>query len=239
MNLLILEDEQMIDEQHASLSPRQLLHLHKVLKAKPFDTLNIGRLNGNIGRGRIIELSKDNAILSFTELATPPPKPLPLTLLLALPRPQMLKRILQTVATMGVDKLVLMQTSKVEKSFWQTPVLSPASIYEHLLLGLEQAKATHLTTVIKAPRFRPFLEDQLPQLMHAKRGLVVHPGQYPMLSAVDSGKQWVAAIGPEGGFIDKEVASFVSHGFDALQLGERILKVETAVTVISARLFPG
>lgn len=60
----------------------------------------------------------------------------------------MLRRLFQTIATLGVPRLVLVNSYKVEKSFWQTPFLQPDSIRENLILGLEQARDTVLPEVI-------------------------------------------------------------------------------------------
>jgi RsmE family RNA methyltransferase len=45
------------------------------------------------------------------------------------------------------------------------------------------------------------------------------------------------AIGPEGGFIAEEIASFERIGFHAVSFGPRILRVETAVSALVGRLF--
>lgn len=46
----------------------------------------------------------------------------------------------------------------------------------------------------------------------------------------------VIAVGPEGGFIDEELASFERAGFAPVTLGPRILRVETVIPVLVGRL---
>jgi 16S rRNA (uracil1498-N3)-methyltransferase len=44
------------------------------------------------------------------------------------------------------------------------------------------------------------------------------------------------AIGPEGGWIDRELDSFAARGFTAVRLGAPILRVEAAVTAALAQI---
>jgi RsmE family RNA methyltransferase len=148
----------------------------------------------------------------------------------------MLKRILQTSAAMGVKKIVLLNSYRVEKSFWQSPLLKAEAINEQLVLGLEQAKDTVLPEVILAKRFKPFIEDDLPTLALNTRKLVAHPNatfQSPMIS----NERTTLAVGPEGGFIDYEIQKLLEIGFDGISLGPRILRVESAIPVLLASLF--
>ena len=148
----------------------------------------------------------------------------------------MLRRVLQTVSSMGVARLVLLNSYRVEKSFWQTPFLEPAAIREQLILGLEQARDTVLPEVIIEKRFKPFVEDHLPAMAAGTLGLVGHPGELPACPrAVEQAV--TLAIGPEGGWIPYEVEKLTAAGLQPVQLGARILRVETAVTALLARLF--
>ncbi len=235
MNLLLLEEDDFVAADRALLRGRRLTHLHEVHRAAVGDQLRVGRLDGLMGRAVLLRLEADEAELSI-ELDQPTPAKLPLTLLLAVPRPKMLKRILQTVAAMGVEHLVLINSFRVEKSFWQTPFLAPEKIREQLILGLEQSRDTHLPQVTIEKRFKPFVEDRLPQLAAGTTALVAHPGPFPPCPRAIEGRVTLA-IGPEGGWIPYEVEMLQAAGLTPVQLGERILRVETAVPALLARLF--
>ena len=158
-----------------------------------------------------------------------------MTLLLALPRPKMLRRVLQTVAAMGVPRLVLLNSYRVEKSFWQTPFLEPAAIREQLILGLEQARDTVLPEVIIENASSPLSRTVCRSSRQAPAGWSVIPAISRPAHA-RSGPVTLA-IGPEGGWIPYEVEKFTAAGLQPVQLGERILRVETAVSALLARLF--
>jgi hypothetical protein len=84
---------------------------------------------------------------------------------------KMLKRSLQTLTAMGVKRIVLMNSYRVEKSFWQSPWLAEDKLREQLVLGLEQARDTWLPDVIFEKRFKPFVEDRLPSMLVAPYSL--------------------------------------------------------------------
>ncbi len=235
MNLLLLEDADFVAADRVALAGRRLKHLQEVHRAAVGDSLRVGRIGGLMGSGSLLELTEQHAVLQISLNQSPPAK-LPLTLLLALPRPKMLKRVLQTVSAMGVPRLILLNSYRVEKSFWQTPFLEPEAIREQLILGLEQARDTVLPEVVIEKRFKPFVEDQLPGIAADSLGLVGHPGDFPPCPrAVEQAV--TLAIGPEGGWIPYEVDKLREAGLTPVQLGERILRVETAVPALLARLF--
>ena len=235
MNLLLLEDADFIAADRAVLSDRRFTHMQDIHRVAVGDSLRVGRLGGLMGQATVERLEGHEAELSLS-FDQPPPAKLSLTLVLALPRPKMLRRVFQTVATMGVAKLVLVNSYRVEKSFWQTPFLEPAAIRENLILGLEQARDTVLPEVIIEKRFKPFVEDRLPAIAEGTLGLVGHPGNHPPCPrGVDEAV--TLAIGPEGGWIPYEIDLLGKAGLAPVQLGDRILRVETAVTALLARLF--
>lgn len=235
MNLALLFEEDFVAADRAVLTGRRLTHLHEVLKVAEGDLIPVGRVDGNIGSGRVLSLTDSQADI-LVELTEAPPPPLPLTLILAMPRPKMFRRVLQTCATLGVKDLWLINSYKVEKSFWQTPWLSAEHLRENMTLGLEQARDTVLPQVNIRKLFKPFVEDELPGLLQGKRALVAHPGTTtPCPAHLD--QPTVLCVGPEGGFTPYEVGKLESAGCEGVHLGPRILRVETAVPVLVSRLF--
>nr|WP_209012868.1 16S rRNA (uracil(1498)-N(3))-methyltransferase [Pseudomonas gregormendelii] len=233
--MLLLEEADFIAADRVILRDRRLTHMQEVHRSQVGDSLRVGRIGGLMGSAELLRLDTTEVELRVT-LDQPPPSKLPLTMVLALPRPKMLRRVFQTVAAMGVPRIILVNSYRVEKSFWQTPFLEPDAIREQLILGLEQARDSVLPEIIIEKRFKPFVEDRLPAITEGTLGLVGHPGNYPPCPR-GLNEPVTLAIGPEGGWIPYEIDLLAKAGLQPVQLGERILRVETAVTALLARLF--
>ena len=235
MNILLFNPEELDKDQILTLSDeRRHIHLHKVIKPDLGDRVRVGQINGKIGTGKVIQHHSKGTKLAITLTDEPPPA-LPLKLLLAVPRPKMLRRILQTCATLGVAEIKLINSAKVEKSYWQTPFLQPEQVHENLLLGMEQGGLTHLPRVSSAKLFKPFVEDDLATWAGNTQRFVAHP-RHAQDAPATSLTPTTLAIGPEGGFSDYEVDKLAEQGFTSISLGSRILRVETAIPVAIAQL---
>jgi 16S rRNA (uracil1498-N3)-methyltransferase len=236
LNLILLFPEDFVgSEYHIRLRGRRLKHVLGVHRATVGDELCVGKIDGNIGYGKIVQLS-ESALDMEVLLNKQPPAPLPLTLLLALPRPKVLRRVLRSVSALGVKRVVLFNCFRVEKSYWQSPLLKSDLIQEQLVLGLEQARDTVLPKILFRPLFKPFVEDELPGIVKETLPLVAHPAASTSCPR-DVKKRAVLAVGPEGGFIPYELDKLVQCGFMPVRMGERVLSVETAVPALISRLF--
>ena len=234
MNIVILEDADFIGERRAVLDGRRFGHIVKVLKSKFGDRLRIGRLDGDLGSGVIVELSSLRVELEV-DFECPPPPPLPVCLLLALPRPKVMRRVLAAAVTMGVKEIFLFNSWRVEKSYWQTPWLMVERQREISLLALEQAGDTRLPKISLKPRFRPFVEDEVPLLAQDREAWLLHPQARFGLPEVSKRPSALVAIGPEGGFIPFEVEMLTSVGLQPVSIGPRILRVEQALPATLGR----
>jgi RsmE family RNA methyltransferase len=235
MNLILLFQDDFIDKTIVRLQGRRFKHVLDVHRASIGDELCVGVLNGQIGYGKVTLLNQ-TVLEMEVRLERAPPAALPLTLILALPRPKVLRRVLRSVSSLGVKRIILLNCFRVEKSFWQSPFLNESSVKEQLVLGLEQARDTVLPEVLLRPLFKPFVEDELPDMIKGTLPLVAHP--YATEPCPRDVKRTVTfAIGPEGGFTPYEIEKLVACGFNPIQMGERILSVEVAVPALIAKLF--
>jgi RsmE family RNA methyltransferase len=238
MNLILIEPRE-LREGTVTLTDRRAAHIRKTLRGKEGDTIRVGIINGLTGSGLITGIAPGLVTLAIAT-ATPPPPKTPTSLIMALPRPIMLKRVLAQAASLGVDRIFLINANRVEKSFFKASLLADDNLREYLRLGLEQAVDTVLPTISIHPRFRPFVEDQLPELSRNRPvRLVAHPGGNDALAPAlfpASNSPALLAIGPEGGWGDFEIDLFRRQGFRCFSLGPRILRVDTAVPAILAQL---
>jgi RsmE family RNA methyltransferase len=237
MNLLLFAEQELKDGE-LLLADHRAEHIRSVLGLKTGGTLRLGMINGRLGRGTV--LGEDAAAVRIAvHLDRDPPPPPPVELILALPRPVMLQRILKQAASLGVARIHLIRSAKVEKSFFHSPALQPEKITGRLLEGLTQAAAdTRLPEVRIHQQFKAFVQDVVPTL--AGKGLLAHPGVEATLPEVlspdECGRNILLAVGPEGGWNEFETGCFLEQGFAAFSLGSRILHVDTAAAVLLGQL---
>ena len=235
MNLVLLDKKDFVDHETVALKGRRLTHLLSVNRVRERDSLVCGLLNGKIGTGTITKQTEDFLEMRI-ELNQDPPKPLPLTLVLALPRPKMLKRIIEAVTTLGVKHIHLINSWRVEKTYWQSPLLEIEELRKYMFLGLEQGRDTILPRISLHRFFTKFVTEDLPSISNDSLKIAAHPKAGRICpSGVNT--ETTLIIGPEGGFIDIEMETLTKQGFLSCHIGPRILRVETAVTFLIARLF--
>jgi 16S rRNA (uracil1498-N3)-methyltransferase len=236
VNLLLLDDHELVDD-HAVLADRRAAHLRAVLGVELGQVLRAGVVGGAIGDAEVVAIADGGIRVRFQARGAPPP-PLRVDLILAVPRPKVLSRVVQTVAAIGVRRLDLVNAWRVDKSYLGSARLDEPRLIEDLRLGAEQGETTHLPSVGVHPRLMTFLDERYPVagadhrlIAHARGGLDLEVALPPGASGAVA-----LAIGPEGGWIDREVETFAARGFAVVRLGAPILRVEAAVTAALAQV---
>ncbi|MFJ1519802.1 16S rRNA (uracil(1498)-N(3))-methyltransferase [Acinetobacter sp. ABJ_C1_1] len=234
MNIVLLEPEDTQSEIWSIHSKRQLQHLREHLDITVGQNLKVGIRNGARYVTEIISIDEQKVGVRPILKEAVPAK-LPVHLIVALPRPKVLRRLIMDSVTLGVEKISLIHSYRVDKSYWQTPFLQ--QIDQYVTLGLEQAGDTIVPEVQMYKRFKPFVEDVLPTLISEESPVyVAHPyAEQSMPSNIDHACSIV--VGPEGGFIPYEIDLLTKNGCQAVSLGNRILRTETSISYILGRLF--
>lgn len=240
MNILLAEQKEIVNRR-ITLTDHRATHIIKVLRAGVGDTVRIGVIDGQRGAAVIeaMRVQHPRSVVlkvDLHEMVHAPPR---IDLILALARPIMMRRILSQATTLGVGRFFVIHANRVEKSFWEASLLEEERYREQLRQGLEQAIDTRMPKVSLYRRFKPFVEDFLPTIAgDYSHRLVAHPGGTHTLQEGLAGEhdRILLAVGPEGGWVDYEVQKFTEAGFASCTLGERILKVDTAVVALHARI---
>ncbi len=233
MNLILLEPGDVDAEGRARLVGPALAHVREVLGKAVGETVRVGLMGGRRGRALVVADTADALELRCTFDEDPPPKRR-IELVLALPRPPVLRRLLQHVTALGVRRIWLCHSARVEKSYWSSPAVAAAQIAANVRLGLEQACDTVAPIVETRQRLRPFVEDELAARIDARKIVADPQGARPC--PCDLEDPVIVAIGPEGGWVPFERELWTDGGFEHVHLGPRILRVETAVIAVLARL---
>jgi 16S rRNA U1498 N3-methylase RsmE len=186
--------------------------------AEPGRRLRAGVLGGATGSAEVLAVDGESVEVRF-EPGPGPEEAGGVDLVLALPRPKALRRILRLTATMGVRRLDLVNAWRVEKSFFDSPVLEAGSIRRELVLGAEQGGTTRLPEVAVHRLLMPFLGALAEKGTDEGPRLLAHPGAPDPIEAVleavlGAGPRPLLdpllALGPEGGWIDRELSARIA-----------------------------
>ncbi len=237
MNLLLLRQEELAVDGRATIGGRRARHLIDTLGVAPGRTLRAGLLDGPSGRATVVQVQSDHVVVDCRLDEDPPARSEDL-LLLAVPRPKVLCRCVEHATALGFGRIVLVRTWFTDKSHLASASLSRAALETHVIAGLEQSRRTRRPDLHVAPLFRPFVEDELPQLVQGADCYLADPDAAHDLARQppSRGGALAVAIGPERGFNEFERELLVAGGFRCVHGGRHPLRVETAVTAIFAQL---
>ena len=234
MNTILLTQNETSKIDTVTLTDHRFNHIKKVLRAEVSDELSFGIIGDKLCKGTLTTITDTEVSFQLHSFSAPP-QSLPATIICALPRPQMFRRILHMLTVTGVKEIHFIHTKRVEKSFWQSQVIKADSLETIINEGLSQTIDTIPPTLHFHQRFKPFVEDILPQLMTNSKTILFHPGGDSKFEP-QKGENYLLIIGPEGGFIPYEVEKIEEAGAETATMGNRILQVEQAISAISGHL---
>ncbi len=219
--------EQPVQGGHAYIVGSEAQHVVKVMRARVGDEVVVFDGSGAEFLTKIASISRQAVQLDVVErreidreLART------VTVAVALPKGDRQQWLVEKLTELGVTRLV--------------PVISHHSVAQPVDSALVRMQRWVIEASKQCGRNR-LLEIAAPQpwLSYAAQAssglrLIAHPGEYPAGSLLRSqAPEIIVAIGPEGGWTDEEVAVALTHGWQAVSLGPRILRVETAAVALA------
>jgi len=148
---------------------------------------------------------------------------------IALPKPDRARELVERLTELGVKTVTPLVAERTQRP------ASEAQL-EKLRRGvIEACKQSGRNELLRITEPQP-AKDYF-AVAHNTVRLIAHPSSDAIsLSQIPAAAEVKAAIGPEGGWTDDEVRIAIEHGFESVDLGRRIYRIETAATVVASVL---
>ena len=213
------------------LRGREARHLAEVLRAKVGDRLTVFDGKGLEGVAVVAAVDALQVLLHLEQTHTASKEtPLPITLYLALLKGDKLGDVVRAATELGVTTIVptLTQHCVVRE-------LGDNKLERLQRIALEAAKQCERNVI---PQIRPMLPLKL--IPTVEQGLVAQPRTSALVRELHNPSLPCSILtGPEGGISDAEIELLEARGFQAVTLGPRILRAETAPLALLSLLTAG
>lgn len=239
MNLILVDRKEIGLAGRVVLTDRRAEHLIRVLGVRVGQRIRAGIVRGPFACATIVAV--DGGVELELDVGRDPAVP-QTEIVLALPRPKALPRIVQAAASFGVRRIDIINAWRVDPSYFSSHKLSSESLELDVRLGCEQGRQTYVPDIEVHRLFVPYLEEVLRPRLAAESSrqlLVAHPESTLQVEQVvvrGTLPAVVLAIGPDGGFLEREIASLVRVGGTAVNFGQAVLRSETAVVAILSQM---
>lgn len=204
-------------------------HLANVLRGQPGDPILLLDGLGWEATAEISSIRKGLVSVRIVEAWAVSREPeRQLTLAVSLPKGDRQKLLVEKLTELGVRRLIPL---RCQRSVAQ-PVDAALNRLEQQVIAACKQSGRTLTMEIAEPHDL----GQLGLLQSTGPRVVAHPGGETSIR-IDQlpGGDLLAAIGPEGGFTTEEVSQLLAAGWACLDLGPRLLRIETAAIGLAAK----
>lgn len=207
-------------------------HLAHVLRHQQGDLVQLFNGTGGVAECRVAQVRKRDVSLEVVSFRQDPFGPLTLVLATAVPKGERFDWLIEKATELGVSRLIPMLT---ERSIVDPRAGKLEKLRQTVVAACKQSGRNHLMEISAVTPWA----DVVTSYAAADRFIVADPQGVPLGNGVapSVGQPFtiVIAIGPEGGFSDQENQAAAAIPAELVQLGPRILRIETAAIALSAR----
>jgi 16S rRNA (uracil1498-N3)-methyltransferase len=211
---------------HVDLDGTAAKHVARVLRLRTGDALILFDNAGGEYRAAIVAFGRDTVRVAVGEyLPTQRESPLHVTLAQGVSRGERMDVVVQKATELGVSRIVPLLTERTVVRLNQSQAANRLRHWRAIAIAACEQCGRNRVPEITAPMgLQEFLVSELPEgqrlLLNPDGGLKAR--DLPTSDAV------TLLIGPEGGLSDAERTAAGAAQFQALSLGPRILRTETA-----------
>jgi 16S rRNA (uracil1498-N3)-methyltransferase len=207
-------------------------HLAHVMRVQPGDDAILFDGSGDEFAAVVRAVRRSEVELEVLERRTVDRElPIEVTLGVSLPKGDRQKWLVEKVVELGLARLVPLVTAR---SVAQPVAQALARLERGVIEASKQCGRNRLMQVLPPQDWTQFLAAAA----DARFRLIAHPGGTALRRLAAGGtsapKSVCLAVGPEGGFTDAEVEQALAAGWQMVDLGPRILRVETAAVALTA-----
>jgi 16S rRNA (uracil1498-N3)-methyltransferase len=218
--------------------PAELLHHLRVRRISEGEVIPIFDGQGQIASGTLVSLGNKSGELAITAVKqnTQSESPYGITLAQGLAGGDKMDWVIEKAVETGASRIVPLQC---ERSVIKLTRSSDAERAQKRLIhwraitqaACEQCERTVLPLVEPVQAFEDYLTQASNADVKGALKLIFSTGDHPSLAntiAPLPAQDVILLIGPEGGFTPDEIELAIKAGFQAVSLGKRILRTETA-----------
>lgn len=212
-------------------------HAIRVLRMREGDAITVFNGDGHDYAGRLTYARKGDAGVHVdTQAAVDVESPLEVTLVQAIVRSEKMDWILQKATELGVRRIVPVTSERSEIKLGEERADKRHARWLHVIeSACEQCGRGRVPELFMPKSLAQYAADLQP-VAEGESRLSLHPEAALGLSEIAAPTSATIAIGPEGGFSDRDLMVLDQSGFKRLRLGPRVLRTETAGTVAMAAL---
>jgi 16S rRNA (uracil1498-N3)-methyltransferase len=209
-----------------TLSEAAANHAVRVLRLREGDAVTLFNGDGHDYSGEI-SLGKREARVHIGRVdAVANESPLAITLVQAIARGEKMDLILQKATELGVVRILPVSSDRTEVKLDEDRADKRILHWQRVLESACEQCGRAQVPLIESPSTLERAARLLAEDPDSK--LVLHPEGGQPLSQITVGGAATIAIGPEGGFSDRDLAVLDQVGFQRITLGPRVLRTETA-----------
>lgn len=202
-------------------------HLVTVRRFRVGDHVSLFNGNGLEHQATIVELGRREVLLEIGQ-SSAPVRELDYFLEVAVPLPKgdRAQFLLEKLTELGVTRVVLLKTAR--------SVITPRDakmekLQRYVIEASKQCGRNVLMEIGDLVSWENYCVSG-----EGEVNIIAHPGGASLSSSTYAGgNRFRIAIGPEGGFTDEEVEQGIQMGWQRVDLGARILRMETAAITLA------